>query len=78
MRRQMVTTMYNNVYYLQQFCRVVNFFVVVSSNTNFRLNSVGESSVRGLKNFFKFSLKNKGIVILVMNPTGNRKDLLFV
>ena len=74
MRRQMVTTMYNNVYYLQQFCRVVDFFlVVVYLNTNFRLNGGGESSMRGLKN-----LKNTGIVIGVMNPTGKRKDLLFV
>ena len=43
------------VYYLQQFCRVVDFFVV-SLNTNFRLNSGGESSVKGwkiLQVFFK-------------------------
>ena len=69
------------VYYLQQFCRVVDFFVIMSLNTNFRLNSGGESSVRGLKKFSSFllmNLKNKDIGILVMNTTGNRKDLLFV
>ena len=63
------------------FAGLLIFFVVVYLNTNFRLNGGGESSVRGLKNFssfLKMNLKNKGIVILVMNPTGNRKDLLFV
>ena len=63
------------------FAGLLIFVVVVYLNTNFRLNGSGESSVRGLKNFssfLKMNLKNKGIVILVMNPTGNRKDLLFV
>ena len=57
------------------------FFVVVYLNINFRLNGGGESSVRGLKNFSSFlqmHLKNKGIVILVMNTTGNLMDLLCV
>ena len=63
------------------FAGLLIFVVVVYLNTNFRLNGGGESSVRGLKNFssfLKMNLKNKGIVILVMNPTGNRKDLFFV
>ena len=43
------------VYHLQQFCRVVDFFlVVVYLNTNFRLNGGGESYVRGLKDFSSF------------------------
>ena len=63
------------------FAGLLNFFVVVYLNTNFRLNGGGESSLRGLKiisSFLLMNLQNKGIVILVMNPAGNRKDLLFV
>ena len=63
------------------FAGLLNFFVVVYVNTNFRSNGGGESSLRGLKIFSSFllmNLQNKGIVILVMNPAGNRKDLLFV
>ena len=36
------------------FAGLLIFFVVVYLNTNFRLNSSGESSVRGLKNFSSF------------------------
>ena len=63
------------------FAGLLNLFVVVYLNTNFRLNGGGESSLRGLKiisSFLLMNLQNKGIVILVMNPAGNRKDLLFV
>ena len=63
------------------FAGLLNFVVVVYLNTNFRLNRGGESSLRGLKIFSSFlwmNLQNKDIMILVMNPTGNSKDLLFV
>ena len=64
-----------------RFAGLLNFFVIVYLNTNFRLNGGGESSLRGLKIFPSFlwmNLQIKGVVILVMNLAGSRKDLLFV
>ena len=48
---------------------------------NFRLNDGGKSCMRSLKSFSSFlwmNFKNKGIMILMMKPTGDRKDLLYI